>query len=496
MLATMRERLLSATLAFVLLAAALPAFSAPVAALSSTSTLVVTSVNSSGSALKNACYAIFNQTSDGSAGSYRGGGCDGSDGSSDGKTTFSGLAPGKILVVERHAPHGYAHANPAAVTLAAGATSKLKMKSAKSGNKLVITTKNSVGSILKVACYLIRVVYGGQPLWVTSACDTDDGGNDGITSVFGLPGTSYSIQQYIAPAGYVAPAAKPVTFASTPSTVNVTVVNPSESDSSNVVIHVVDVHNAPVANICLSLYHTSGQTMTNYAGYSACTGSNGNAVLLGVKSGVYITEESQWPSGYLLIAPKVFTKSKGKLRTINFTIHTGGASISIVNLDSAGKKIYIGCWVAHNASGAYVEAHCDDHDNSGPDGATVLDGLPDGTYTLNEWQAPAGYKTASARTVTIAGGVSKTIKVKHAKLSASAASEKPAATPTKTPTTTPTAIPEITSTATQPPTAAATEMPTDVPTVEASPADEPTQEPTIAPSPSEPDGAATPIVGD
>lgn len=172
------------------------------------SALVVTTTDTNGSILTNACFGLWNDAGGGKFGSFIRSTCDqSSDGKLDGKTTFLDVPAGNYYVNESRAPAGFQLGWSTAFTKSANAQRRITVKNTAGGSRLRIVTKNTdSGALLRSVCWQVHKDAGGgqRGNFVTGGCDGGDGygANDGTWQAEGLPAGNYVLVESTPPSGY------------------------------------------------------------------------------------------------------------------------------------------------------------------------------------------------------------------------------------------------------------------------------------------------------
>jgi uncharacterized surface anchored protein len=355
--------------------------------------VTVDTVNSDGDALLGACYDI----QDASAASV-GSACDADDGANDGTTTVDNLAPGSYNAVQTTPPAGYNAADdtPFAVTVA-NPDAHITVTNDNGGSgSVTIDTVDPNGDPLTGACYEVRTA--GDNV-VGSACDADDGANDGTTVIDNLPPDSYVATQTTPPAGYEAAGDTPFAVTTAQPDAYITVTNGEAVGS--VTVHTVDPFGNPLAGACYDV-RTAGNSVAGSA-CDADDGTNdGTTAIDNLPLGSDTVVQTTPPAGYNAADPTPVTlTSQDPDADITVTNDNGGpGSVTIHTVAPSSDPLTGACYAIHDSGDAVVGSACDADDGAN-DGTTVVDNLPLGAETVVQTTPPTGYGTADSVPVTL-----------------------------------------------------------------------------------------------
>jgi uncharacterized surface anchored protein len=303
--------------------------------------------------------------------------CDADDGSSDGTITILATL-GTFTLSETRAPNGYVLSDPLQVTIVGGPNE--------------ITVPNFPPETLTI----YKVDAAGDPLTddqggacfsvgpdtASTACDGDDGTNDGTITLISTVG-AHVLRETRAPEGYLLLPGQEVTVIAAGSN-QLTVTNfPAES----VTILKVNEEGEPLTDNDRGACFWLGTD----PGSSACDsddGVNDGTITLSASPGLHRLEELTAPRGYRNADPQDVTVLTGGPNVITvenrplpiLTIHKVDANGVPITDDTDGA-----CFRAE-----YTDAHACDSDDGANDGTISLP-LTSGWYRITETRAPAGY---------------------------------------------------------------------------------------------------------
>ncbi len=247
--------------------------------------LVITKVDSTDATLKleNACFSL---EGDRTYGPF----CDGDDGTVDGRTTFSNVAPGDYTLVETTAPAGYLPADDRDVRVNPGASLNLTVADEKAPppeetGDLVVSKVDTDGDPLAGACF--RLFDGNAPV-TAQVCDNTDGANDGAIRFNDVPVGTWTLRETVTPSNNYQWADPQDVEIRNNRTTNATVEN--ELKPGRVQVNKRNPEGQPLQGACFDLQGDgAGQQ---------CTNTNGVAIFSGLEPGTYTLVETQAPQGF------------------------------------------------------------------------------------------------------------------------------------------------------------------------------------------------------
>jgi len=363
--------------------------------------------------------------------------------------TFKGIPAGSYTLTEITAPKGYQTAAPTTFVVDANGT---------------VTINGNTASTVDVTNYLVpaqpkfytlnvsktggdkATALAGARLKLTAVDTSANLSGAGVTNaesvvksgntitwtstanaaqITNLPEGSYILSEVSAPAGYK----KAADIAITLNEKNTT------SLTGSVTMH-DDLIKLSIAKLdSVSGAYVAGATLqlTGNNGYSKTITTTGSAYeLVGLPAGTYTLEETANPSGYTLnTTAQTFTVdqygniSGTNVSGVTVTMYNAPTQISITkqywndkdtdnNVEEGETGILAGAKLTlssdkdlSNVTGSITVTHSEDGKSiswTSGSAANVLRGLPNGSYTLTEDEAPAGFETAKAITFTVSGG--------------------------------------------------------------------------------------------
>jgi uncharacterized surface anchored protein len=220
---------------------------------------------------------------------------DASDGNNAAGVILLGMvAPGDYTLRETQTPSGYLTAADQDITISPNQRSQatvvdtLAPPPPRRGDLRVFKIDGS-GGALAGSCFALL---NGNGLIVSSACDADDGADDGVVLLKGVAVGDYTLRETRRPsADYATTADLDVSVAEN-KTVDVQVQN--QLLAGRILIRKSDPNGVPLANACFDLGEDSSS--------AACTDANGELAFDGLAPGVYTVAETQAPSGYVAVA--------------------------------------------------------------------------------------------------------------------------------------------------------------------------------------------------
>ena len=246
------------------------------------------------------------------------------------------------------------------------------------------TPTPATASILKLDKDTNAVV-SGAVLVVKNASGTEIAKFTSTSSAYkldNLANGTYTVEEVTAPTGYELSTTKE-TFTITDSVRNAEVKFYNKAKSSVVTIKKLDKKtNQPVAGAVLAIKDANGNEIKRIT-----TSINGNSIT-GLSNGTYTVEEVEAPAGYELSTEKeTFTLSdSSKSVEVKFYNTPKDRTVTIAKVDSATGNLLAGAViVVTNEKGEEVARFTSTKETY------VLKDLADGTYTVEEVEAPNGY---------------------------------------------------------------------------------------------------------
>ena len=143
-----------------------------------------------------------------------------------------------------------------------------------------------------------------------------------------------------------------------------------------------------LAGATFVLYDNSGKQITTW------TSTNGAHIIQNLPNGTYKLKETKAPAGYKISKESTTFTISDTNRNITIKVeNTLYSKVSIIKIDSKTKVALAGAeFVLYDNSGKKITSWT----STGK--AHVIQNLPNGTYTLKETKAPAGYKISKEST--------------------------------------------------------------------------------------------------
>jgi uncharacterized surface anchored protein len=227
-----------------------------------------------------------------------------------------------------------------------------------------------------------------------TACDGDDGSDDGVTNFANLNAGGWRVSQASGTEGFNQAEAFNVTI--NPGEVTQeTAINPQSGGGvGTLTLFSVDENGNPVPGVCYEV--------TGFDEVQCDEDGDGDMGLTEVPAGDYGARQSTVPDGYQLDEQEQsVTVESGGDASLTFTSPTSQAethTVTVTVLDQDGNLIPGACFTTTDGNGNTSAEQCDE-DQSGD----VQVELTDGDYTLTMSTTPDGYQTADDQPFTVAG---------------------------------------------------------------------------------------------
>ncbi len=363
--------------------------------------------------------------------------------SSDKPTEFTALPDGKYTLEESVAPDGYTITGAVEFVIENGKVKSSETTVVLPGESTVNTGENTVvmrdelsetviskqnvtGEEIPGAKLKLTNTDGKDLSKATSETALESDGNtiswtSGTSAavIKGLPDGTYTLEESVAPDGYTITGA--ITFTirdGKPSEEKVVMVD----ELSKVTISKENVTGEEIPGAKLILTNTDNKDLSKVTSKTAIT-NDGNklswtsgttpAVLEGLPDGKYTLEESVAPDGYTITGAISFTISNGKPSEEKVVMIDELSKVTISKVNVTGKeipgaKLKLTNLDGKNLTGTKSENELIKEANTvswtSGNTSTVLEGLPDGKYKLEESVAPDGYTVTGAIEFTIVNG--------------------------------------------------------------------------------------------
>lgn len=322
--------------------------------------------------------------------------------------------------------------------------------------QVLISRTDANGTPAPGSCYVLE---GEND---TRGCDIDDGVADGnITLLFPTgfePGT-YKLRETNPPDGQEALGDQDVQLQEGD---NALQLQPEGAGTGDIVVLRQDTTGNPVGGACFEAVDASGQTVGSACDEDGDVPDDGRIGIFDVPAGDVTLRETRTPDGYTPAAdtPAVVTADQAvdvPVQSASLVVTEPAqdfpelGNLIVTRTDANGNPVGGACFALINDEGTVIGEQCDDDG----DGTTIINQVPEGTYTLRESRTPEGNQAAPDAQVTVQPNIDNTVSA------AGAVIEQPTAAPTEAPQPTATLEPTtaIEPTATLEPTVAPTEAP-------------------------------------
>ena len=249
-----------------------------------------------------------------------------------GITTIPLHQPGNYVLVQAATPMGYVPSAPVPFSVSANDVTKDVTVVNRLGGKAVIHVIDEHGAALAGACFhatQANVAY-------YSACDADDGANDGTTSIVGLAAGDYELTNYSLPPLYAWLPVQPFTVAL------------GETKTFNLEAEpygTIEIHKKTPGGDALPGACFEAQPTTFMGGFvfGACDGDNDGTISIRAPEGDFNLVETVTPRGYVAVEPPLVHVDAGQ--TVTTTIIDPTPSTAIIRAIDVSDAIVPGlCW--------------------------------------------------------------------------------------------------------------------------------------------------------
>ena len=371
-------------------------------------TLRVNKRTESDQPLAGACFTLL-ANSNGVPGSQVGENlCDTNFGPADGTIEGFGFPTGSYFLHEQTTPAGYLPAADQPISLTAGQTTELTIVDPLGGRIDLHAVDDHGNPIPDICPAVFRDAGGGvRGEYVNlPACTGGADGNDGLTTLIGLPPGNFLLVQpspawRILTGDYAPGPDVPFTIAAG-QTKSVQIVSPV---GGKLVVTVVDQAHPEdqLLGACFTVYSdagggTRGTTIgTLCDGLQPYDGKDGIVPLSGLSAGSYVLAQTSAPAPFNIAPDLAFTVAIREVKNVTVALKPYG-KVRIFKQTPEGAALPGACFVAVYGPGSAIPGNwasgtiCDNAD--GADDGTIQIPLPDGKFTLQEHTVPAGYVRA------------------------------------------------------------------------------------------------------
>jgi hypothetical protein len=346
---------------------------------------VVLKVDQGGDAVGGACFSLLSGTT-----VVSGPVCD-EDGDlpDDGRIGFFDVPTGSYTLRETRRPsNDYFQADDRTITIVAGDTVTVQVENVLRPGRIVIRKVDARdGSALAGACFSLDGPSGAYDF-----CDSDETGNDGLIRFDGIAAGDYTLSETLAPDGFQIGPNVTVTIRPGRTTL-LTIQNqpmPPPAQVGNLTVTKVNQGGSALAGACFSL-RQGAITIVGSRCDSGDGASDGVIRFTGVGVGAYQLHETQRPSAaYEAVADVSVTITQNQTTEVRVENRLKPGRILIIKTDAYGNRLQNACFDVVGESGP---AAC-----TNANGELFFENIAQGTYSLTETQAPAGYVPAADRT--------------------------------------------------------------------------------------------------
>ncbi|HEX3303550.1 MAG TPA: hypothetical protein VHR64_11760 [Thermomicrobiales bacterium] len=344
--------------------------------------------------------------------------CDATYGANDGTIEGFGFPTGDYFLHEQTTPVGYLPIADQPISLTAGQTTELTVVDPLGGRVDVHAVDDRGNPIPDICPTVFRDAGGGvrgEQLQLP-ACDLGTNGNDGVTTLIGLPPGNFLLVQpnpaWRILTGEYAPGPDVAFAIAAGQTRSVQIVSPV---GGKLVVTVVDQAHpeTKLLGACFTVYTDAGSGTRGTAIGGLCDGlapydvKDGVVPLSGLAAGSYVLAQTQAPAPFNLAADVTVTVALRDVKNITVALKPYG-KVRIFKQTPEGAALPGACFIAIYGPGSAIPGNwasgtiCDNAD--GANDGTIQISLADGKFELQEQTAPAGYVRAPNTDIEITDG--------------------------------------------------------------------------------------------